>query len=66
MLSFTVLSFAALVSALPDAVFEAQHLNNIDHVKSSYDYIIVGGGTSALTVADRLTESGKCKYQTLK
>ncbi len=24
-----------------------------------YDYIIVGGGTSGLTVADRLTENGK-------
>lgn len=25
----------------------------------SYDYIIVGGGTSGLTVANRLTENGK-------
>ncbi|KAH9223845.1 hypothetical protein DL95DRAFT_272821, partial [Leptodontidium sp. 2 PMI_412] len=28
-------------------------------IHSSYDYIVVGGGTSGLTVADRLTESGK-------
>ncbi|GJC96582.1 glucose oxidase [Colletotrichum higginsianum] len=28
-------------------------------VKAEYDYIIVGGGTSGLTVADRLTESGE-------
>jgi ribulose 1,5-bisphosphate synthetase/thiazole synthase len=25
----------------------------------TYDYIIVGGGTSGLTVANRLTENGK-------
>ncbi|KAH8895511.1 alcohol oxidase [Thozetella sp. PMI_491] len=28
-------------------------------VASAYDYVIVGGGTSGLTVADRLTEDGK-------
>ncbi|OBR09356.1 Glucose oxidase [Colletotrichum higginsianum IMI 349063] len=31
-------------------------------VKAEYDYIIVGGGTSGLTVADRLTESGERKF----
>ncbi|KAM7188073.1 hypothetical protein V8F33_010836 [Rhypophila sp. PSN 637] len=28
-------------------------------IKESYDYVIVGGGTSGLTVGDRLSESGK-------
>ncbi len=27
-------------------------------VDKEYDYVIVGGGTAGLTVADRLTESG--------
>lgn len=29
-------------------------------VQDEYDYIIIGGGTSGLTVGDRLTENGKC------
>jgi hypothetical protein len=32
----------------------AQELN-----ATTYDYVIVGGGTSGLTVANRLTENGK-------
>jgi hypothetical protein len=28
-------------------------------LNQTYDYIIVGGGTSGLTVANRLTENGK-------
>ena len=30
-----------------------------DSLLESYDYVIIGGGTSGLTVADRLTEDGK-------
>ncbi len=33
-------------------------LNSARDVAQAYDYIIVGGGTSGLTVADRLTEDG--------
>ena len=33
-------------------------LNGRD-VDKEYDYVIVGGGTAGLTVADRLTEDGK-------
>lgn len=31
-------------------------------IRDSYDYVIVGGGTSGLTVGNRLSESGKCKF----
>lgn len=38
------------------ALTEQQVLNR------TYDYVIVGGGTSGLTVANRLTASGKRKF----
>jgi choline dehydrogenase len=46
--------------ALPVTAGEARVLERASQVKDSYDYIIVGGGTSGLTVGDRLTEDGKC------
>lgn len=33
-----------------------------EDVQDQYDYVIVGGGTAGLTVADRLTENGKCRW----
>jgi ribulose 1,5-bisphosphate synthetase/thiazole synthase len=46
-----IFSFAAVISV---SAQDSPLLN-----ASSYDYIIVGGGTSGLTVANRLTENGK-------
>ncbi|KAF4633146.1 hypothetical protein G7Y89_g4966 [Cudoniella acicularis] len=36
----------------------AQIKHDLEELESSYDYIVVGGGTSGLTVADRLSEDG--------
>jgi len=55
-----VSSFAQLlVSSLAAAGVSAIHITA--PLNQTYDYIIVGGGTSGLTVANRLTENGKRK-----
>jgi choline dehydrogenase-like flavoprotein len=52
---------SALVStaqgfAIPRSVFQARQIADPSELLDSYDYVIVGGGTAGLTVADRLTE----------
>jgi ribulose 1,5-bisphosphate synthetase/thiazole synthase len=36
----------------------AQVKTKVSELRQSYDYIVVGGGTSGLTVGDRLSEDG--------
>ncbi|KAI5807816.1 hypothetical protein DFH27DRAFT_510405 [Peziza echinospora] len=47
----------SLVTAHPAKY--AKVLKREEAPKESYDYVIIGGGTSGLTVGDRLTEDGK-------
>ncbi|KAH6681736.1 hypothetical protein B0J14DRAFT_679803 [Halenospora varia] len=52
-------TLAHLVIGLPSRIQEANIIERADQVRDSYDYVIAGGGTAGLTLADRLTEDGK-------
>lgn len=43
-------------AAVPRGIHKARVLKEPTELEESYDYVIVGGGTAGLTVADRLTE----------
>jgi hypothetical protein len=51
-----------LVFALGVAARSALVIGRDVALKDSYDFVIIGGGTSGLTVADRLTENPKSPY----
>lgn len=58
-LSILVACLVCSIYALPKSVHSAQHFTHSRDLDDAYDYIVVGGGTSGLTVADRLTEDSK-------
>ena len=51
---------ARIAAGLPAHAAPATIIERQDGLLDEYDYIIAGGGTAGLTVADRLTESGNC------
>ncbi|KZL76326.1 glucose oxidase [Colletotrichum tofieldiae] len=53
------MSVGTLALSIPQSIARTKMLPKASEVKAEYDYIVVGGGTSGLTVADRLTESGE-------
>jgi hypothetical protein len=60
-----LLSFAQLLLSLelpnlafcyPNLAERATSIDRVSELKREYDYVVIGGGTSGLTVANRLTE----------
>lgn len=58
MLSKLSVALCGLLGAA-DTIASAVLIERGGQLRAEYDYIVVGGGTAGLTVADRLTESGK-------
>ena len=61
---WVLLALLSLAVATVKGVPLARHARLIGREtasNSSYDFVILGGGTSGLTVADRLTENPKSK-----
>ena len=56
-------ALAAGVLGFPSTPFKARIVSR-EEIQQSYDYVVIGGGTSGLTVADRLTEDPRsaCGY----
>lgn len=62
-----------LISFLAIVVGKTQGLQSVRHarivgrdttLRSSYDFVVIGGGASGLTVADRITENPDSKTST--
>ncbi len=57
-----LLNLMGFVETYNPAAHSISHTTIVERAEEllpEYDYIIIGGGTSGLTVADRLTEDGK-------
>lgn len=48
--------FGALAASIPAHAGGAVLLSRHEQLREEYDYVVVGGGTSGLVVANRLTE----------
>ena len=60
-----LIALATTGSAHPAFTADAEVKRSTHELRSSYDYVVIGGGTSGLTVANRLSEDPSRKQSLL-
>ena len=53
---FLALIVHLTIAVVPRGIHKARVLDEPNNLHQSYDYVIIGGGTAGLTIADQLTE----------
>lgn len=56
------LAFVPLAHSYRLLAERATLITDSSQLRSAYDYVVIGGGTSGLTVANRLTENEKSTF----
>lgn len=57
-------ALAPIAYGYPFLAERATVVDDVSQLNAQYDYVIAGGGTSGLTVANRLTENSNSTFMT--